>query len=161
MATGYTDLDRLLGGLQRGELTVLAARPSLGKTALALNVAERAASAGARVAFFSLEMTRSSLMQRLLKSDAKLGSAEKRNQIFNQDEIGKLRKATSRIAGLPLYIDDGELNPTYLRAKSRRIRRKLGGLDLVIVDYLQLMRSAERWGDDIAVKVKFRNSRGL
>ena len=99
VATGYTDLDRLLGGLQRGELTVLAARPSLGKTALALNVAERAASAGARVAFFSLEMTRSSLMQRLLKSDAKLGSAEKRNQIFNQDEIGKPGKRPVELPG--------------------------------------------------------------
>jgi replicative DNA helicase len=144
MPTGFRDLDRMLAGLQPANLVVIAARPSMGKSALALNVAENAAEAGHPVAVFTLEMSREEVVQRLLSSMAGVDSHRLRTGQLTPDLWQRLVRVTSRLYQMPFYVDDSsDLTVTAIRAKCRRMMRKQG-LGLVVVDYLQLMQSGTR-----------------
>ena len=140
LQTGYRDVDRILGGLKPGNLAVLAARPSMGKSSWALGVAHRIAKQEIPVALFSLEMTRLELAQRLVCADGRVDSSKALRGDLDGAEWSRLVDAAARVNTLPLYIEDtGVLSVTNVRAKARRIAREAGGLGLVIVDYMQLM----------------------
>jgi replicative DNA helicase len=139
--TGFIDLDNMTSGLQPGELVILAARPSLGKTALALNIASHAAIEDSKhVGIFSLEMSKESLVIRLLCSEAEVNSHDFRTGFLDhQRDWPKIKKALSRISVAPLYIEDTPaLSIMQIRAKARRLKAEKG-LDLMVVDYLQLI----------------------
>jgi replicative DNA helicase len=139
--SGFKDLDDLTGGFQPGNLIVLAARPSMGKSALVTNIAENAAIEHDRpVALFSLEMSETELAQRFIASQAKLNGDDLRKGRVKPDRWPKVVKATEKLAASPLYVDDSsDIGILEVRAKARRLhaRRELG---LLVVDYLQLMR---------------------
>ncbi len=140
--TGYTDLDRQLNGLKPGNLIVLAARPSMGKTSLALGIAQRTANAGHPVAFISLEMTALELAQRLTCMTARIDSQQAAHANPDADTWTRIHDAANRLSQLPLYIEEPTgLNLATLRSRARRIKREAGGLGLIVVDYLQLMHS--------------------
>jgi replicative DNA helicase len=141
--TGFDDLDRLTAGLQPADLIIIAGRPSMGKTAFALNIAQHAAlTAGLGVAIFSLEMAREQLVLRMLCSEARVDNAKVRAGFLGERDFPKLAMAAGRLAEAPIYIDDSPgLSVLELRAKARRLKRDpVAKLGLVIVDYLQLMR---------------------
>lgn len=145
--TGFTDLDRLTAGFQPNELIIIAARPSMGKTALALNLATYAATQAdppVGVAFFSLEMSKEQLALRMLCSEARVDSAKARAGFLGERDFPKLAQAASRLSEAPIFIDDNsDTSPLVLKAKCRRLmRERTSRLGLIIVDYLQLMRSA-------------------
>lgn len=136
--TGFVDLDNMTSGFQPGELIIIAARPSLGKTALALNIAAYAAARGKVVGVFSLEMSRESLVTRLLCSEARVDSHKLRSGFLGRDEWAKIPRILGRLAEAPLFIEDSPgLSVLQMRAKSRRLKSEKG-LDLLVVDYLQL-----------------------
>jgi replicative DNA helicase len=136
--TGFEALDSMLSGLQPSELIVLAARPSLGKTALALNIAAHAAQKGKVVGLFSLEMSKESLLMRLLCSEARIDSHKLRTGFASEQDWDKMAKALGRLAEAPLFIEDTPaLSVLQIRAKARRLKAERG-LDLLLVDYLQL-----------------------
>jgi replicative DNA helicase len=139
--SGFRDLDDLTGGFQPGNLIVLAARPSMGKSALVVNMAENAAlDHGRAVALFSLEMAEAELAQRFIASCAKLNGDDLRKGRVKPDSWPKVVRATEQLAAAPLYVDDSsDLGILDLRAKARRLHSK-HPLGLIIVDYLQLMR---------------------
>jgi replicative DNA helicase len=141
LPTYFTDFDRMTSGLQKGELIIIAARPSMGKTALAINIAENAAIRGnAIVAIFSLEMSKASLVRRMLASQAGVDQRKLQQGFFGREEHEKLQSALGLLVDSRIYIDDsagGSL--AEMRAKARRLKQNAGTLDLVIVDYLQLM----------------------
>lgn len=141
LSTGYEGLDEITGGLQPGELFILAARPAMGKTSLALNVARNAAvDSGKNVAVFSLEMTTRSLVMRMLSSEAQVDFAAFRSGLISTDAHSHLMAAAGRLSAAKLWIDDsGSATILEMRAKCRRLKSQ-HGLDLVIVDYLQLAR---------------------
>lgn len=139
--TGFIDLDKLLGGgFQRSDLIILAARPSLGKTSMALNIAQHAAlKHGARVAVFSLEMSREQLVQRFLCSQARVDSQRLRLGFLNEEEERRILEATGVLSEAPIYVDDSPtIKVMEMRSKARRLFNEIG-VDLVIVDYLQLV----------------------
>ncbi|MGA7641416.1 MAG: replicative DNA helicase, partial [Syntrophobacteraceae bacterium] len=142
--SGYKDLDKLTAGFQKSDLIIIAARPSMGKTALGLCVARNAAKdSGVPVAFFSLEMSKEQLAMRLLCSEARVDSHKIRSGFLSSQECGKLLQAAGLFMDVPIYIDDTPgISPLELRAKARRIMADKG-LGLVVVDYLQLMRGRE------------------
>ena len=143
--TGYVDLDRLLGGLQRSDLIILAARPSFGKSTLALNMARNAAGSGAVVGIFSLEMSREQLVLRMLASEASVDSHRLRLGVHRRDEEQRLADSIGALSDLSMYIDDSPLQTiAEIRSKSRRLHMEQGGVDLLIVDYLQLMQGVGR-----------------
>ncbi len=143
--TGFIDLDNMTSGLQPGELIILAARPSLGKTALALNIASHAAINGNPVGVFSLEMSKESLLIRLLCAEARIDSHKLRTGFSSRDDWGKMMQALGRLAEAPLYIDDSPaLSIMQIRARARRMKAEKG-LGLIIVDYLQLITGAGRF----------------
>jgi replicative DNA helicase len=141
LPTYFTDFDRMTSGLQKGELIIIAARPSMGKTALAINIAENAAIRGsAIVAIFSLEMSKASLVRRMLASQACVDQRKLQQGFFGREEHEKLQSALGLLVDSRIYIDDsagGSL--AEMRAKARRLKQNAGSLDLIIVDYLQLM----------------------
>ncbi len=139
--TGFTDIDKLLGGLQRSDLVILAARPSAGKTSLALGFAHNSAKRwGQRVAFFSLEMSDEQVVQRLIAAETGINAQRLRRGDIEQDEWGRFMKATSDLAETHIYIDDTpSISALELRTKARRLHAEIG-VDLIVVDYLQLMR---------------------
>jgi replicative DNA helicase len=142
LETHFADLDERTSGLQKSDLVILAARPSMGKTSLAMNVAENAAVKDKKVvAMFSLEMSRESLLLRLLCSQARVDAHKLRTGFLSRDDYNKLVEALGRLADSPIFIDDTPgINISEMRAKARRLQHQQGGrLDLVIVDYLQLM----------------------
>jgi replicative DNA helicase len=141
LASGYLDLDRMTTGLQPGELIVLAGRPSMGKTALALNIAEHAAlRADVAVMVFSMEMAGEQLMPRLIGSLGRIDQQHLRTGQLSDDEWGRMSEAVHRYGRARLYIDDAPgLTPSEVRARARRQARLCGGLGLIVVDYLQLM----------------------
>src|SRR3954453_979488 len=143
LATHFADLDEMTSGLQKGDLIIIAARPSMGKTALVMNIAENAAVQDNKVvAIFSLEMSRESLLLRMLCSHAKVDSHNMRNGFLNKDELNKLSNAVGTLMEAPMYIDDTPgISVMEMRAKCRRLKQQQGRLDLIIVDYLQLMSS--------------------
>jgi replicative DNA helicase len=144
--TGFVDLDSMTSGLQAGELIVIAARPSLGKTALALNIAAHAAIEGRKlVGMFSLEMSKESLVIRLLCSEARIDSHKLRTGFSSREDWKKMTEALGRLSEAPLYIEDTPaLSIMQIRAKARRMKAEKG-LDLLIVDYLQLVSGHGRF----------------
>jgi replicative DNA helicase len=145
LATGFVDLDRMTSGLHPAEMIVIAARPSMGKTALAMNIAEHVAMEQARaVAVFSLEMSSQQLVLRILCSRAKVDLQHVRNGFLNRNEFKSLTDAASAVAASNMFIDDTPgLTVTELRAKARRMK-SMHDIDLIVVDYLQLLRSMSR-----------------
>jgi len=137
--TGYKDLDEKTGGLQAGELVIIAARPSMGKTALTLNIARNAAlDHGKKVAFFSLEMTKRALALRLLSSEARVDMSSFRRGFGSHSEHQKLVSRAGQLAEAQIWIDDsGMVTILEIKAKCRRLASERG-LDMVVVDYLQL-----------------------
>jgi len=148
LATGYSQLDNLTSGLQPSELIILAARPSVGKTALALNLAENAAlHQRAKVAIFSLEMSKESLLMRLLASQARVDAHKFRTGHFSKDDWQQMTRSLAQISDTPLWIDDsGSATVTEIGAKARRLKRDKG-LSLVVVDYLQLIAARGRFSN--------------
>jgi replicative DNA helicase len=141
VATGYHDLDDVLSGLQKGSLVVVGARPAMGKTAMALGMAANAALEAQRpVLLFSLEMSHLELTQRLLCSEARVDSKRIRTGNLAEADWSKISHAVGRLGDAPIWIDDNP-NTTVMeiRAKSRRLKAKIGDLGLIVVDYLQLM----------------------
>jgi replicative DNA helicase len=140
LATGYTDLDNQTAGLQPSELIILAARPAMGKTALALNIAENVALRHREpVAIFSLEMSKESLLLRMLASEARVDAHKFRTGHMNREDWGKITGALSNLGEAPLWIDDSASSTVLeMGAKARRLKRDRG-LSLMIVDYLQLV----------------------
>ena len=144
-STGYKDLDSKLQGLQDGDLIIIAARPSMGKTALSMNIVENLVlnkDIPGGVLVFSLEMPAESLTTRFLASNAKIDQQKVRSASMNQSDLKKFMESSSKLKDLPLYIDDSSiLSPMELRARARRIaRQEPNGLSLIVVDYLQLMQ---------------------
>jgi replicative DNA helicase len=141
LATHFTDFDKMTSGLQASELIIIAARPSMGKTAWAINIAQNAAvNSGKVVAVFSLEMSKESLLRRMLASQALVDSQKIQKGFLLREDQDKLTRALEQLAESKLFIDDTPgISLTEMRAKSRRLRQMSGGLDLIVVDYLQLM----------------------
>jgi replicative DNA helicase len=141
LATDFIELDRLTSGLQKGELIIIAARPSMGKTAFAINMAQNAAiNHGAIIAIFSLEMSKESLLRRMLASQASVDQRRLQTGFMGREEQDKLQHALGQLVETRLFIDDtAGISLAEMRAKARRLKQNAGGLDLVVVDYLQLM----------------------
>ncbi len=146
--SGFRDMDDLTGGFQPGNLIVLAARPSMGKSALVANIAENAALAGYPVALFSLEMSESELAQRFVASQARVKGEDLRRGKVPEARWQKILEACGRLGEAPLFVDDSsDTGVLEVRAKSRRLHHQLadkGGLGMIIIDYLQLMRHEGR-----------------
>jgi replicative DNA helicase len=144
--SGFKDIDELTGGFQPGNLVVIAARPSMGKSALVANIAENAALKGYPVALFSLEMSESELAQRFVASQAKIRGEELRRGRVAENKWQKILTACQALAQAPLWIDDSsDTSVLDIRAKARRLHHQVeGGLKLIVVDYLQLMRHEGR-----------------
>jgi replicative DNA helicase len=154
IATGLIDLDRLMGGLQKSDLVILAARPAMGKTALATNIAFHVASHwrqeleadgrgktidGGQVGFFSLEMSAEQLATRILSEQSEISSSDIRRGNIHESQFGRLVDTSNKISALPLYIDDtGGVSVAQLAARARRLKRQKG-LDLLVIDYIQLL----------------------
>jgi replicative DNA helicase len=140
LQTGFTDLDRLLGGFQRGDLIVLAARPSIGKTALALSLVESAAvKFGARVAYFSLEMGVEQIAQRLISSQTGIDAQRLRVGPIYEEDLERVGFAVDVLGKTRIFVDESPaITPIEMRTKLRRVESEYG-LDFVVVDYLQLM----------------------
>jgi replicative DNA helicase len=152
--TGFLDLDEKTAGLQPGDLVVVAGRPSMGKTALALNIAEHVAvDNGLPVAVFSMEMSATQLAMRMLGSIARVDQHKMRTGRLADEEWGKLSAAMERLHEAPIFIDEtAAMNALEVRARARRMRRQCGRLGLVVVDYLQLM-SAAKEGENRATEI--------
>src|SRR6266542_1131178 len=149
VSTGFRDLDKLTSGLHPSEMIVIAARPSMGKTALAMNIAEHAAiQLKLPVAIFSLEMSAQQLVQRMLCSRARVNLAKTRDGFLAEADFPKLTNAASKLAEAKIFIDDSaSLSILELRAKARRLKAQQD-VQLIIVDYLQLLRSTSRRAQD-------------
>lgn len=143
--TGFTDLDRMTSGLQPGDMIVVAGRPSMGKTAFALNIAEHVgANLGLPVAVFSLEMSGPQLAMRLLSSLGRLDQTRIRNGRLTDDDWDKMTVALGKLHESHIFIDEtGAINANDLRARARRLHRQFGKLGLIVIDYLQLMTSVK------------------
>jgi replicative DNA helicase len=163
LATGLSDLDNKMGGLQSSDLIILAGRPSMGKTALVTNIAYNVAKAyrsetqqdgtektidGGRVGFFSLEMSAEQLATRILSEQAEVASEKIRRGMITEDEFRKLVAVSQEMSRAPLYIDQtGGISIAQLAARARKLKRQKG-LDLLIVDYLQLLSGSSKKGDN-------------
>ncbi|MDR0968379.1 MAG: replicative DNA helicase [Holosporaceae bacterium] len=155
ITSGFVDIDRWIGGLNRSDLIILAGRPSMGKTALATNIAVNAATAsmkktegGGKVAFFSLEMSSEQLVTRILAQECGIPSEKIRKGEIREEDFSKLVEANKKIADLPLYIDDTPaLTISAVRTRARRLQRKCG-VDMIIVDYLQLLHGSDGRGNE-------------
>ena len=141
--TGFGKLDTLTSGFQNSDLIILAARPAMGKTAFALNMARNAAvEGGVPVAVFSLEMSKEQLSMRMLCAEARVDSSRIRSGFLNQDDWNRITDAAGRLSEAPVFIDDSpDISTTSIRTKSMRMKMDKG-LGLIIVDYLQLMRGS-------------------
>ncbi|BCJ87521.1 replicative DNA helicase [Effusibacillus dendaii] len=143
--TGYPDLDRMTSGFQRSDLIIVAARPSVGKTAFSLNIAQNvAARAGVPVAIFSLEMSKEQLVQRILCAEAMLDAGKLRTGFMEDDDWPKLTMAVSTLAEAPIFIDDSPgVTVSDIRSKCRRLKQE-HGLGMILIDYLQLIQGRGR-----------------
>ncbi|HEX9396251.1 MAG TPA: replicative DNA helicase [Burkholderiales bacterium] len=152
--TGFTDLDNMTAGLQPGDLVIVAGRPSMGKTAFALNMAEHiAVHNGLPVAVFSMEMSAVQLAMRMLGSIGQVDQHKLRTGRLKDDEWSRLTEAMSKLHDAPIYIDEtGALTALELRARARRLKRQYSSLGLIVVDYLQLM-SATSQGENRATEI--------
>jgi len=152
--TGYVDIDRMTSGLQAGDLVVVAGRPSMGKTALALNIAEHVAvDNGLPVAIFSMEMSATQLAMRMLGSIARVDQHKMRTGKLSDKEWGDLSEAMAKLHETPIYIDEaGALTALEVRARARRLKRQYSKLGLIVIDYIQLM-SASTQGENRATEI--------
>ena len=152
--TGYIKLDQMLSGLQQGDLVVVAGRPSMGKTALALNMAEYVAvDNGLPVAIFSMEMSASQVATRMLGSIARVDQHKMRTGRLNDEEWSRLSDAMGKLHETPIYIDEGgALTALEVRARARRLKRQFSKIGLIVIDYLQLM-SASAQGENRATEI--------
>ena len=170
VSTGFADIDSLLGGFQKSDLIIIAARPAMGKTSLATNMAFHAArefmrsegQSGGRVAFFSLEMSAEQLAARILAEQAEVSSSSMRRGKLDERDLHALIHAGAELERLPFYIDDtGGLSIAQVAARSRRLARS-GGLGLIVVDYLQLLTgSASKRNAESRVQEVTEISKGL
>ena len=144
ITTGFADLDRILAGFQSSDLVILAARPAMGKTALALNFIRHAAGAGVGVGMFSLEMPRGQIVTRMLCAEAKVESGKVRSgYLSRQDDWPRLTDAAELLYQKPIFVDDTPgLTVTQVRSKARRLKAEQPALGLLVVDYLQLMQGS-------------------
>jgi replicative DNA helicase len=144
LATHYIEFDRMTSGLQESELIIIAARPSMGKTAWAINIAENAAVRGGKVvAVFSLEMSKASLLRRMLASQALVNSKAIQTGMLMRDDRAKLINGLELLMESKIFIDDTPgITLAEMRAKARRLKQQQGALDLIVIDYLQLMTGA-------------------
>lgn len=140
--TGYKELDECLSGLQKGDFMIVAARPSMGKTAFALNIGQYSAKES-NVAIFSLEMPKNQLTQRLLSSMALVELHNIKTGKLSDQEFGKIAMASNELANRKIFIDDNSTSLSDIKARCRTLKRK-SGLDVVIIDYLQLIESTEK-----------------
>jgi replicative DNA helicase len=160
ITTGYDDLDRMTSGLQRSDLILLAARPSMGKTALALNIAMNAVKSGASVALFSLEMSKEQYIQRIISMESMVESTKLRSGNLDDEDWSRLISVMSTISNYNVFIDDtASVSLFEVMSKCRRLKIEQG-LDMVIVDYLQLMTDGGRSGDNRQQEIS-NISRGL
>lgn len=143
VSTGFVDLDRMTTGLHGGQLIIVAGRPGSGKTSFAMNIAEHVAVHDALpVAIFSMEMGGDQLFNRIISSMGRLDQQKLRRGQLNPEELSRFIEVSKQLAQSPLFVDETPgLNPIELRARCRRLHRKVGQLSLVVVDYLQLMSS--------------------
>ena len=156
LPTGFTDLDKLTTGLHGGELVIIAGRPSMGKTALAMNIAESCALKEEKsVAIFSMEMGSEQIATRLLGSVAKVNQNKMRTGELDENDWSEIADALGKLNEAPLFIDEGSaLNSYELRARARRLHRSTeGGLGLIIVDYIQLMSPLGNIGENRATEI--------
>ncbi|MDT7928293.1 replicative DNA helicase [Tepidimonas sp.] len=160
--TGFIDLDRMTAGLQPGDLIIIAARPSMGKTAFAINIAEHVAlHEGLPVAVFSMEMGAAQLAVRVVGSIGRINQGHLRTGKLTPDEWPRLTEAVEKLRHISLYIDETPgLTPTELRANARRLARQCGKLGLIVVDYLQLMSGSQSADENRATELG-EISRGL
>jgi len=160
--TGFVDLDRMTSGLQPGDMVVLAARPSMGKTAFAINIAEHVAlNEGLPVAVFSMEMGAAQLAVRIVGSIGRINQGHLRTGKLTDDEWPRLTEAIEKLRSVSLHIDETPgLTPSELRANARRLARQCGKLGLIVVDYLQLMSGSSSDGENRATELG-EISRGL
>jgi replicative DNA helicase len=144
ISTGFKRMDEMTAGLQGGDLIIIAGRPSMGKTTLAMNIAENASIAHAvPTAIFSMEMSAEQLTMRMIGSIGRLNQSHLRTGNFSEDDWPRIDSAVSIMSNTPIYIDDAPaLTPTEVRARARRLDREAGGLGLIVIDYLQLMQVA-------------------
>ncbi len=154
VATGFADLDRMTSGLQPGDMIVVAGRPSMGKTAFALNIAEYVGvELKLPVAIFSLEMSGPQLATRILSSVARIDQGKLRTGRLTDDDWDRMTVALGKLHEAPIHIDEtGAINSTDLRARARRLHRQFGKLGLIVIDYLQLM-SSNRDGENRATEI--------
>lgn len=172
LTTGLRDLDKSISGLHKSDLVIIAGRPAMGKTTVAMNIAFNAASAimanrankkykGA-VVFFSLEMSASQLAARVLSSQAKIPSSSMRNGSLNDQEFLRMSQYSDALSNVPLLVDDTPgMSVPMMRARARRIARKHGGIALIVIDYLQLMQSPNLRKNDSRVNELSEITRGL
>ena len=150
--SGFPDLDEYLGGLQRADLVILGARPSMGKSSLAVNMAVNAAKSGQTCGVFSLEMTREQLAMRILASEAEIDSHRLRLGLYTHMEEDRIIDSIGRLSDLPVFIDDTPYQGMVeMRGKARRLALERG-LDLLVVDYLQLVQGKQKWGQSNRVQ---------
>jgi replicative DNA helicase len=148
LRTHYLEFDKMTSGLQESELIIIAARPSMGKTAWAINIAQNAAvKDGHVVAVFSLEMSKESLLRRMLAGEASVGARKLQTGFLGREDKGKLQDALERLMESKLFVDDTPgITLAEMRAKARRLRQQEGRLDLIVIDYLQLMTGSSSTG---------------
>jgi replicative DNA helicase len=167
MATGLTDLDRMMGGLQKSDLIILAGRPGSGKSSLGMNIAFHVARTyrgeptpdghqktldGGRVAFFSLEMSAEQLATRILSEQSEIPSSDIRRGNIHESQFARLVDVSNMLSTIPLYIDDsGGLSISQLTARARRLKRQKG-LDLLVIDYVQLLSGSSRKANENRVQ---------
>ncbi|MEA1974209.1 MAG: replicative DNA helicase [Bacillota bacterium] len=143
LSTGFAKIDEKTSGLQKSDLILVAARPSMGKTSLAINICQNSALEGATVAIFSLEMAKEQLVQRMLATEALIKVGDIRDGNLTEDDWISLSKASAKLAKASIFIDDTPgINLMEIRAKARRLKME-HGIDLIMIDYLQLMSSSE------------------
>ena len=144
LATGYPDLDKMTSGLQKGDLIIVAGRPSMGKTTFSMNIAEYAAvSTKSPVAVFSMEMPAEQLTMRMLSSMGRVDQGRLRTGKLTDDDWPRIAQAVKMFSEVPMFIDDSAaLSPTEVRARARRLAREHGQLGLIVLDYLQLMQGS-------------------
>ncbi|MCL5094227.1 MAG: replicative DNA helicase [Patescibacteria group bacterium] len=162
LSTGFKDMDNILAGLQNSDLIIIAGRPAMGKSSLALNIAQHAATKeGMPIALFSLEMSKEQLGDRLLSAEAGIDSWKLRTGNLSEDDFVKLGEAMSALAEAPIYIDDSALiNVLEIRTKARRLQAE-HGLGLIVVDYLQLMQGRNKESRVLELSEISRELKGL
>ncbi len=153
--SGFKDLDELLGGFQRSDLVIFAGRPGMGKTSFLLSTAVNSARLGARVAIFTMEMGADQLVQRMMSMETGINMQQLRLGRLNAQEYSRFVEAAGRISRYPIFIDDTPaLNPTQMRTKCRRLQHE-HGIDMIILDYLQLMNSGGSYENNRVQEVSY------